>query len=350
MKIVYIDTNLAGHHIPYLQGLVGLADESVAVLPERIPHFAMRQRVCAFPTAPKRKLSDFDRWIRAVKTIVDEEQPDIVHFLMGDDFYRFFGWRLSCFSAYKTIVTLHWLRNGLFGTLSTKCIAGAVDTIVIHSDYLKCKLQSKGVNNAVHVEYPRFQTLAFEPKKAKAYWNLKTDIPVIACLGNTRYDKGIDILLNALSKVKAPFQLLVAGKSAYFDVDFIQKKIAPYRDSVRLHLEYLSDEEMALAVSAADLVVLPYRKVFDGASGPMVDGVALGKVIVGPDHGNLGYTINKNHLGYTFHSEDEVSLAQAIEKALLEPFEKDSVYKAYQQALNLEHFRKGYERVYEKLR
>ena len=49
MKIVYIDTNLAGHHIPYLQGLVGLADESVAVLPERIPHFAMRQRVCAFP-------------------------------------------------------------------------------------------------------------------------------------------------------------------------------------------------------------------------------------------------------------------------------------------------------------
>lgn len=349
MKIVYVDTNIAGHHIPYLQGLAGLADEAVAILPENVPTLAMQQYVCEFPTAPKRKLSDFDKWIRAVKAAVDAEKPDIVHFLMGDDFYRFFGWGLRRFSAYKTILTLHWMRGGLPGVLSTKCIAGAVDTVVVHSDYLKCRLQDEGIHNVIHIEYPRFQTLTYEPQTAKAHWDLKPDVPVIACLGNTRYDKGIDILLDALRSVKAPFQLLVAGKAAYFDETFIRDKIKAYQDHVTLHLNYLSDEEMALAASAADLVVLPYRKVFDGASGPLGEGAALGKVIIGPDHGNLGDTIRKNHLGYTFQSEDTSSLAQTLEKALTQSFERDTVYEAYQRALNPERFRDGYRLAYKVL-
>ena len=55
MKIVYIDTNLAGHHIPYLQGLVGLADESVAVLPERIPQFCYASARVCIPNSPQKK-------------------------------------------------------------------------------------------------------------------------------------------------------------------------------------------------------------------------------------------------------------------------------------------------------
>lgn len=73
VKIVYIDTNLAGHHIPYLQGLVGLAMNQLQCCLKESPILLCVSACAAFPTAPKRKLSDFDRWIRAVKTIVDEE-------------------------------------------------------------------------------------------------------------------------------------------------------------------------------------------------------------------------------------------------------------------------------------
>ena len=349
MKMVFVDTSISGHHLPYIDALSHLPEDALAILPEKAASINLRQSICPFPRGSQRKLSDFMKWAKAVKQIVDQEQPEIVHFLMGDDFYRFFGAGLSLFSKYKVVVTLHWMRSGLAGRLSTKCIAMQSDRVVVHSDYIQQKLRSYGVRNTEHIEYPQFGTTFYTTEEARAAWNLCKEIPVIVAIGNTRYDKGLDILLEALKKVNRPFQLLIAGNTAYFGEEYIKEKIQPYSENVRLHLKYLSDEELASAVCAADIVVLPYRRKFDGASGPLGDGVVHSKMIVGPNHGTLGYTIKKHHLGATFEAENPDSLAKVLDSALAEPWITDKAYQEYQRMLSSECFRIQYLELYQKL-
>lgn len=349
MKVVFIDTSVSGHHASYICALENIPDSAEAILPERIETLHIQQVECILKNSPKRKLTDFLKWVRDVSQIVDQEQPDIVHFLMGDDFYRFFGAGLSLFSKYKVVVTLHWMRSGLAGRLSTKCIAMQADHVVVHSDYIQQKLLSYGVRNAKHIEYPQFGTSYFTTQEARTEWHLNQEIPVIACIGNTRYDKGLDILLEALTKVKQTFQLLIAGKAAYFSEEFIREKTQSYSKAVCLHLAYLSDEELASAVCAADIIALPYRRKFDGASGPLGDGVVHSKMIVGPNHGTLGYTIQKHHLGATFEAEKTDSLADTLNRVLGKPWEPDRQYREYQKMLSPECFRIEYSELYQKM-
>ena len=349
MKIVFVDTAVSGHHLPYIKALAALPDSACAILPQAVEALQIPQRVCKFPAGKNRRFRDSWKWLLAVKKIADSEQPDVVHFLMGDDFYRFFGAGLFLFSRYKVVVTLHWTRSSLAGRLSTKCIAVQSDSVVVHSAYLQKKLLSWGIRNAKHIEYPQFGTHDYPMEEARAAWQLDLTTPVITSLGSTRHDKGLDILLEALAKVRKPFQLLIAGEPSYFGEDFIQEKIRPYRDGVRLHLKYLSDEELAQAVCASDIIALPYRKKFDGASGPLGDGVVHSKLIVGSNHGNLGSTIRENHLGYTFETENPESLAEVLEQALDRKWKPDETYLAYRKLLSPERFQGEYTRLYREL-
>ncbi len=349
MKLVLVDTSITGHHVPYLQALSHLGDETLAILPGELSSLSIPQRVCPFPRGSKRKLSDFLKWTKAVRELVDQEKPDIVHFLMGDDFYRFFGAGLGLFARYKVVVTLHWMRNGFAGRLSTKAIAWHSDSVVVHSEYIQQKLSSYGIGNAVHIEYPQFGTSFYPMEEARAYWQLEQDIPVIACIGGTRHDKGLDILLEALGKVKKPFQLLVAGKAIHISEDYIREHTQSYSDCVHLHMRFLTDVELASAVCAADVIALPYRRKFDGASGPLGDGVVHSKLIVGPDHGNLGDAIRRNHLGYTFETENVDSLAEVLNRVLGENWEPDEQYRKYQEMLDPARFQQRYHALYRKL-
>ena len=78
------------------------------------------------------------------------------------------------------------------------------------------------------------------PHEKKEHTKLKT----LLSLGGTRYDKGIDILLNALKDVQDNFKLIIAGKEEFFSREYIEKKIESYRSKVELNLKFLSNEEI----------------------------------------------------------------------------------------------------------
>lgn len=346
MKIAYIDISTDGHHMTYLSALTASKDyESVLILPEKVD-IPCKQYVYTTNESKKRSLKTFLKWVNEVYGIVEKEKPDVVHFLYGDAFYRFFGAGLRKFKKYKTIVTLHWARNSFIEKISTRMICACADVIVVHSEYIKELFADMGIKNVVHVEYPQFNKRKVSKKDACAYWGLDETVPTIVCIGNTRYDKGLDILLEALKNVKKPFRLLIAGKEETFDKKYIMDAASSYKDNIRFCLRYLSDEELSNALGAADIVVLPYRKVFDGASGPLGEGVALDKCIVAPDHGTLGYTVKRNHLGYTFESENVDSLSDTVKVALEQNFSIDDNYKKYKDLLNPVFFARAYKNLY----
>ncbi len=352
MKIVYIDTNTLGHHVSYISALSGInGNEVVAILPENVETLSCRQYKYETQDRKndKRSFSQFRKWINEIYFIVEKENPDVVHFLNGDFFYRYFGYGMKKFKKYKTVVTMHCLRDGFLNILSMKAIASSVNAVVLHSEYLKNRLMEYGKDNGVHIEYPNFRINNCTTDEAKDFFNLSKEIPVLGCIGETRHDKGLDILLSALQFVTEPFQLLVAGRPVHFDEQFISENAKKYSENVHCLLKFLSDEEFQYALNATDIITIPYRKEFNAASGPLGEGAGLRKCIVGPCHGNLGDTIEKNHLGYTFLSEDIKSLAETLNKALKTEFKPDEKYKEYKNSLDVESFLKSYTELYNSL-
>jgi len=349
MKVLLIDTAIDGHHIPYLNALTQSTENCVAVLPEQTDLIECMQYTIDCNFAKTKKFFGYLKWIKEIKNITKKERPDIVHFLYGDSIFRFFGIGLGAIHRHaKVLVIFHHIRRSKLKDISNRCIAKKADKVIVHTDSLMNTLKEIGINNGIHIEYPCFNHVKeIDQTFAQSKIGMrKPEGKVLLALGGTRYDKGLNILLEALKKVSQPFHLVIAGKEQTFTREYIENEIITYKEKVTLILKYLSEEEIELCLNSADIIILPYRKVFDGASGPLGEGVALGKMIVGPEHGSIGDLIQKHKLGMTFISEDVENLAMIINKALNEEFWLTDAYKEYQKALDRKTFVLLYNALY----
>ena len=352
MKIMLITSALSGHNIPYLKSLLrSIEAEMVLCVPDHSSDGCFNAgRIYINPFIRNGKSSYF-QWMRDIKKIARKEKPDIVHFLVGDALYHYAGFGIGSIRA-KKVITCHHVRN--WSPLAQRIyrhISHRVDAMVYHTDSLVSRMNRLGILNAYHIEYPHFNDKpGIDPSDAKRMLGLPDDgTPVILALGGTRFTKGLDLLLEALNAVDAAFYLLIAGKEENFSEAYVREHSAGYREQVFLKLRFLTDEEFALCLDACDIVCLPYRKSFDGASGPLGEGVHRGKMIVGPAHGSLGSIIRNNHLGRNFESENVQALAGALNAAIRETWEPDEAYRRYQSSLEPELFQEKYRELYLRL-
>lgn len=355
MKImIYATPESKGHHYIYFSTLVDFlkskcADiDIVAVLPEVCEEISCRQLYIPNINWGTKSFLEYSKLINAFIKIVKQEKPDCIHIQCGDNFYRFFGIGFRKLKNYNPIITFHHMRRSGLRDLSLRNIFKNIYCGVVHTAALKQMLNNMGINNVEHIEYPQFQKKGtIDSITARESLGLKQNIPVFLALGATRDDKGLDVLLAALKTVEEDFQLLIAGQESSFTKEYIANNTSSYSDKVVTLLKFLDDKEFDMCMNAADFVVLPYKKCFDGASGPLGEGVVQGKTIIGPNHGSLGDIIIKNHLGYTFESENEKNLSDVLSQALNDEFVHDSFYKAYQENLNPEYFLEKYKNLFE---
>lgn len=349
MRLLLIDTQSSGHHIPYLQTLVSTSSDVAVVIPSEASVEAFNVYNVDFWKNGKRQ---YLYWLQEINKIIKKWKPDVVHFVYGDDLYRYMGMgiKVICRKC-KTIVTFHQVRSGKLRDMGKMIFAKQIDAAVVHTEQTRLDLLSMGINNIYHVEYPQFyKTMQIAKKTALEKLGISgVDKPVLLAIGGTRWDKGLDLLLDALTIVGSPFHLLIAGKEQYFTRADIESRIATYAENVTVLLKFLSDEMFSWCVSAADIIVLPYRKQFDGASGPLSEGVWHNKMIVGANHGSLGRIISDNHLGMVFESENVQSLGNVLDEALSGGFVPDEMYARYRNRLTPEMFRKEYGHIYREL-
>lgn len=356
MKILLIDAVMYGHHKTYFEALMeelGKKYQVVGVVP---CEYENSNYVLDYATFYKKDMSAKDmhgiaylKWLCRINQIVKKEKPDIVHFLYGDILYRYFGVGLGLFRNVKVIVTFHQVRRSRIRDFSVRRICRKIAVGILHTDKLVDDFKKLEIANVEKIEYPYFgEEEEFSQEYACRALGINADKkPILLAFGGTRYDKGLDILLEALNWVRVPFYLLIAGYPEMYDETYIREHAAGYICQVKYILKYLSKEELSLCFAASDFIVLPYRKTFDGASGPLGEGVAKNKVIIGPNHGSLGTIISQNHLGYLFESENSRDLANTIEKAMQSAFPYDKKYMEYKEAISLNQFIKSYMRIYE---
>ena len=136
MKVLYIDIETGGHHQTYLKALMDIpGKENVLVLPEKIEGLNAKQYVFRKTDFFNKKLLEYYKWTKEVKGIIKTEKPDVVHFLYGDVFYKYFGLGLEGLKKkHKVVNTIHALKKGKIGIVSLKRIMHLSSVGVVHTD------------------------------------------------------------------------------------------------------------------------------------------------------------------------------------------------------------------------
>lgn len=270
----------------------------------------------------------------------------VVHFLYADMFYLTpTSFKELKKSGCKIIATLHWYPNNKIKLMMLKIAATYIDVIVVHSEYIKMQLNKAGINQVITINYPVFYPLSKKMEIDKDHTHIR-----IICLGSTRYDKGLDILGEAFTyiddSIKDKIIFMLIGGEAEIKYVGILQKAKEYNITVEVDLKKVSDEAYWQYLIKSDVLLLPYRKSFTGNSGPMADAIYVDKYIIGPEEGNLGYMINKHHLGSTFNIENPQSIAEAIYKMTTVDLHKNHAFK---KEMTVIKFLKQYEQLYENI-
>ncbi|MGJ7035739.1 glycosyltransferase family 4 protein [Anoxybacillus eryuanensis] len=361
-KIILFDTTTSGHHFVYNTAIVnGLQKRKIPVL--FISKFTEKdkKRLKASGTAYYNVSSNIQNrffldLILLLKLIIISVKKGYkrIHLLYLDSILFQLLILFPIFVVFKIHVTgtLHWLprrriKREVFNSLLK---LNFIKKVVVHGEYTKQEiLRNYQIieSRVLSIPYPNLHmnydvNMDLMPN---IFPNHKYDRPYLLLFGGLRYDKGLDILLEALHLIRdEKFTVIIAGKEDYFTKDSILKLVKDYNlsDKVYLQLGYIPDEHVGFYFLLSDIVVLPYRKIFGGQSGPLTEGVVKSKVIIGPNIGEIGYTINKYNLGYTFIPEDVKNLADTIKKCLKEFHIKKKEFNKslveYQKIITVENF------------
>jgi glycosyltransferase involved in cell wall biosynthesis len=135
----------------------------------------------------------------------------------------------------------------------------------------------------------------------------------ILFFGVNRPNKGLAVLVQALSLLDRPIPLLVAGWTERRHVVDTQHLLAALADA-EWQNAYLSEEETAKAFSRATLVVLPYLH-FEAQSGVLHLAIEYGVPVVASDVGDMPALIRSYGMGLVVPPNDPSALANAILEA-----------------------------------
>lgn len=331
MNIYLVDNVNDGHHVLYEKELSKI-NNTIAV--------KKRNKFKNFKEAPISAIINRKNYLKAMGY-----KNEIVHLLYFDIFYKVPSAIKNLKKRGNVIIcTLHKFPQRNIDIFLLKEAAKYVDVIVVHSEYIEQQLNDIGLYNVTVINYP-----SFLDNSAMSKVNvINREKIVVSCIGGTRYDKGLDILIEAFKylydKTKIKLVFNIAGKEEDIKYNELKREGYAYNVNIKTSERILSENEYFKNIAQSDVILLPYRKIFNGNSGPMTDGVFLGKYIVGPNHGNLSYLINKYHLGVCFETEKPESLARILNNLIIR--EPDDDYKKYIESIKMKRFLEEYENIY----
>jgi glycosyltransferase involved in cell wall biosynthesis len=165
-----------------------------------------------------------------------------------------------------------------------------------------------------------FPDTELTPADAKQRLGLKDDEKAILFFGRIRPYKGIEYLLDAFRLLSADkqanYRLIVAGEPKKGSEEYLHEiQQSVKRDfnegQVILRIQFIPDEEMETYLKGADVLVLPYKEIFQ--SGVLFLAYSFGLPVVATDVGSFREEIVEGSTGFLSKPGDPAELAKAIE-------------------------------------
>jgi glycosyltransferase involved in cell wall biosynthesis len=168
-----------------------------------------------------------------------------------------------------------------------------------------------GVNNTV-------PNTSLSSPEAKRQLGISRGDRTLLFFGNIAPYKGLEYLIAAfgeLLKKDRGYRLLIVGKPKRSETYWnqVRRSIASsgIGDRIIQKIEYIPDEETELYFKAADVLVLPYTRIFQ--SGVLFLSYNFGLPAIAADIGNLKEEIIEGQTGLVFRAQDSSDLARKTE-------------------------------------
>jgi len=229
----------------------------------------------------------------------------------------------------KVVLTVHDVETfagpgGPSRTIISKAYQAA-DWLIVHNEVSKAELiETLGVsvNKISVVPHGNFlHTLDIIPDREEARNSLEIErsARVILFFGHIKQVKGLDLLLEAMPSVVSAVpaaMLLIAGRPWKSDFLVYEAQMARLgiESYCRCHIGFVADDHVATYFAAAELVVLPYRRIYQ--SGVILQAMSYSKAVVVSDLPGMTEIVRDRVNGYTFPSADIQKLSEAIIRAL----------------------------------
>jgi D-inositol-3-phosphate glycosyltransferase len=269
----------------------------------------------------------------------------IFHILWNNKFETFDRTLLTLYYKMlgkKLVLTVHNVNAGKrdsndswLNRITLKIQYRLMDHLFVHTGLMKKELIQDfgvreqdvtvipyGINNSV-------PDTSLTCADAKRRLGLRMDEKVILFYGTIRPYKGVDHLVRAfwrLAKSHADYRLIVAGepkkeseKYAREIQDMIEGDAC--QGQVVQQMRYIPDAETEVYFKAADVLVLPYREIFQ--SGVLFLGYSFGLPVIAADVGSLREEIVEGRTGFLCPPGDPDRLADAIETYFTSDLFKD---------------------------
>lgn len=289
-------------------------------------------------TAKKSPLAKLLRTLRHYRSLVAyaaKAKPHVFHILWNSKIELLDRTLLMLYYkalGKKVILTAHNVnqarrdsRDSWLNRATLKFQYHFCDHIFVHTQKMKEELladfgvSGRAVTVIRHPINDAFPNTALTAQEAKRKLGLGNREKVILCFGRIKPYKGIEYLLSAVQKLASQdgsYRLIVAGE--------VQKGNESYLDSLKqmmpgeldtgqvlLKTEFIPDADMEIYLKAADVLVLPYKDIFQ--SGVLFLGYSFGLPVVATDVGSFCEEIVEGKTGYLCKPGDSDDLAKTIE-------------------------------------
>jgi glycosyltransferase involved in cell wall biosynthesis len=262
-------------------------------------------------------------------------KPRIFHILWNNKFqlfdrtllmfyYKLLGKRIV-FTAHNVNAGIRDSKDGILNRLTLRIQYRLSDHLFVHTEKMKLELIEGfgveasritvipfGINNSI-------PNTSLTPAEARKRLGIGESEKVILFFGNITPYKGLEYLVEAFQKKLGrpeEYRLIIAGVPGNCEKYWSEIKEA-IRDDVQsrrilLRADFIPDEEAEIYFKAADVLVLPYRHIYQ--SGVLFTGFNFGLPALVADVGSLKDDIIEGKTGIVFRPEDSVDLAGAIDR------------------------------------
>jgi glycosyltransferase involved in cell wall biosynthesis len=283
-----------------------------------------------------KKLSNLALYYARLMRYAARSKPKLLHILWNNKiewfdrtilmmYYKALGKRVAL-TAHNVNQARRDAKDSLLNRITLRVQYRLCDHIFVHTQKMKDELcrdfgvAEKAVTVIRHPINNAFPDTDLTPPEAKRRLGLLDDEKAVLFFGRIRPYKGIEHLLAAfrpLAADRSSYRLIIAGEPKKGSEEYreeieqiVKRDFAPGR--IVLRIQFIPDEEMEIYLKAADVLVLPYKEIFQ--SGVLFLAYSFGLPVVATDVGSFREEIVEGKTGFLCQPGDPAELTKALEK------------------------------------
>lgn len=239
--------------------------------------------------------------------------------------FDFIFCRLFCMKVVYTIHDVVSFENKKSSDRWSKWIYKRADKILTHNSFSKeifmnqYSVIKSEIDIIPHGNYVPFLDIKKDKIHSRNRLSIPVDKTILLFFGIIKKVKGLEVLLHSLKDVVSKNKdvlLVIAGRVWENDFSMYQKIIDDNNLSnyCLIHNKFIPHEDVDHYYSSADLVVLPYKRIYQ--SGVLMMSLSYEKAVLVSDLSPLTEVVEDEKTGFVFKSENPNSLSDKLNQIL----------------------------------